>query len=182
MSNIDLPHDNSLFFYNIDQHLKFPSTYTISNSQTVDVAGFDTNNQPLLPDILPSQLLFTAHPPNQVPLHPLPPLLLEIDIDKCLPIPVIPLWFPSPLLPLPLHHLFHGWQHNLIGFIPIINSKQMPRIAFTTFKQFQKNDYKEWLHFQLWWKIPKLKTIFFSDIIIGLLTEVEIRLYGVHLA
>ena len=148
MSNIDLPRNNSLFLYNIGRHLKFPNTYMISNNQTVDVARFNANNQPLLPDVLPNWLWFMAPPPNQVPLHPLPPLLLKIGINKCLPIPVIPLRFSLPLLPLPLHHLFHRWQCDPIGFIPIINSKQTPLIAFTASKQFQRNDYEEWLHFQ----------------------------------
>ena len=54
MSNIDLPRNNSLFLYNIGRHLKFPNTYMISNNQTVDVARFNANNQPLLPDVLPN--------------------------------------------------------------------------------------------------------------------------------
>ena len=180
MSSIDLLHNNFLFFYNISQHLEFPNTYTILNNWTIDVAGFDANNQPLLLDILPSQLLFMVHPLNQIPLH-LPPLLLKIDINKCCLILVVPLWFPSPLLPPPLSHLFHKWQRDPIGFIPIINLRQMPQIAFVAFKKFQRSDCEERLHFQSWWRIPKPKTTFFNDIIIGL-TKVEIRLYGVHLA
>ena len=90
MSSIDLLHNNFLFFYNISQHLEFPNTYTILNNWTIDVAGFDANNQPLLLDILPSQLLFMVHPLNQIPLH-LPPLLLKIDINKCCLILVVPL-------------------------------------------------------------------------------------------
>ena len=112
MSSINLLHDVSLPFYNTNRPLEFPNMYMILNNQIVDIVEYSADNQLLLPDVILSKLLFTTHLLKQgllllLLLPFLLLLLLEIDIDKCLLIPVVLLQFPLPLLPPPPCHLFH---------------------------------------------------------------------------
>ena len=117
-----------LFFYDDRQRNTSLNDYTITNTPTVDVAGFAIDDLP------------PSHHHDHPLLLPcrLPPLLqLDIVVNRFSLTPDLYPQFPLHQLYLPLS--FHRSPLVPDGFTPGITLKQMPPTAFIVSRQSQRN-------------------------------------------